>query len=42
MEFISIAAVATSGAACLPVLLRTLSLVVAICVAIAMSGCVSG
>ena len=32
-------AVATTGAACLPVLLRTLSVVAAICVAIALSGC---
>lgn len=32
-------AIATAGSVCLPALLRTLSLVVAVCVAIAMSGC---
>ncbi len=33
------AAVAGTGAVCLPVLLRTLPLVVAVCVAITLSGC---
>jgi hypothetical protein len=40
MEFITLAAVATTGAACLPVLLRLLPVVVvfATCIAIALSG----